>query len=321
MSTRRVWVWFAALAAAGVLAGAAIGAKKKFKTAATEEDFKKLVADLTAEGESYAESGGEGAPAVSKAVTDLEYGPKAAEHLIKALQTPHKQELARLYIAFQLIGPLDNAADVQLRKLRPALLSLFARCRYKPMPSWPKYKLQRLILPDRKMSKEERKRREQTKAKFLTEKVAGERAVTKFNRLASALQKSLKVLLIRMGEKQADEVLLVRLADEEDSMWNTYHNTLEGIRAEAVRMKPEQAKRYYDALRGQMRICREKRHYADPTRPKYSDKENSSFHTQRMWFAQEAARVINLLATSAKEPAVIVPGEKKPGPKRRRKHR
>ena len=301
-----------ALAAVAGLTVSATAARSQYRTLTTAEDFDKLLAELTVEAEGYAESAGDAPPRVSNAVSDIEYDPRAAEHLIRAIQKPHKQQLVRLHVAYQLMQPLDNAGEQQLQQLRPALMGLSDICRYKPMPTWPQYDLAKLTGPDENVPDEARKRREDARAKFLAKKLAAEKAVVKFNRLADALQKQLKVLLVRMADEQADKLLLASLAEEEHSRWDTFGTTLDAIAAEAVRMTQGQAKRYYDALRQHMRRSDQKRQYLDPTRPTYSHTENSSFANRQMWFAQEAARVVNLLATSAKEPAVIVPGQKRP---------
>lgn len=311
------------LAAVAALAVTVMGAKHQYRTLKTADHFDKLLAELTAEAESYAASSGDGPPTTSKAVSGIEYATEAAQHLAKAIQKPHTQQLVRLHVAYQLIQPLDNAGAAQLRSLKPALLGLFEICRYKPMPSWPEHKLQVLAQTDENLSKEARKRREAARREFLAEKKAAERAVVKFNRLAGALQQHLKVLLVRMGSEQADELLLARLSKEELSRWNTFDNTLEVIGSEAVRMAQPQAKRHYDALRQHMGRSRRKRAYLDPTRPVYSHTGNSSFARREIWFAQAAAKVVNLLATTAKEPAIIVPGEKRPRDRRpvRPRHR
>jgi len=306
---------------AGVaLLGAPAGAKKKtYQTVKTAEDFAALVEKLTPAAEAFGESDTDQLPPVDESVRGLYYDPGAHEHIGKALLPEQKLPLARLFIAYQVLQPLDRAGDEALLKLRSPLLKLFALCKYQRMPVWPKYKLQQLVLPKRRMSAAERRRLEEAKRKFLAEKTAKERAVTKSNRLADAIQKTLKGLLIRMRDPEADRILLARFAEEELSRWTTYRTTLDGVRGEAIRMSKKQAKRYYDALIEQMRRSRDRREYHDPTRPQYSQTDNSDFHHEKLWFAQETARVINLVSTSAREPAVIVPGDKQPRrPKRRR---
>jgi len=299
----------ALLAALAVAAPAA--AKTRYKTLATEADFEALAAELLPAAVRYAEADNDAAPPAHDAVKDVEYAPKSAEHLAKALLKGHKDPLARLYVAWQLLRPLERVGDKHLAKLRAPLLQLFGLCRYREMPNWPPHKLAKLTIPKRRMPRLERQRREADRRKLLAEKTAADRAVVKFNRLAAAMQKDLKLLLVRMGQRQADEVLIARLGEEESGDWNTYATTLECIRAEAVRMPGEQAKRYYEALRRLMKRSNEKRTYRDPTRPQYSSEQNSSFAAQPRWFAHEVAKVINLLATSAREPAVIVPQDKK----------
>ncbi len=310
-----------AAALATTAAAATAHAGKGLQTLSAPEEFRKLVEALQGEAEKFAQADSDQPPAAHPAVTKVQYDPAAVEPLERALLTEHKLPLARLYLVYQLLQPLDNAGDEQLAKLRGPLLKVFVLCKYQRMPTWPSSKLQKLILPERQMSKLERQRREEEKRKFLEEKLAKERAVVRHNRTAHAIGKALKALLIRMRQKQADEVLLARLAEEDDDRWSIYQTTLDGIRAEAVYMPQPQAKRYYDGLLKLYRQNKQKRRYHDPTNPNYSDKENSSFHSREGWFAQESAGVINLVSTSAREPAVIVPGEREPPRRPRRPQR
>jgi hypothetical protein len=301
-----------AAALATAAAGATAHAGKGLQTLSAPEDFRKLLEVLQGEAETFAQADSDQPPAAHPAVTKVQYDPAAVEPFEQALLTEHKLPLARLYLIYQLLQPLDSAGDEHLAKLRGPLLKVFALCTYRRMPTWPAHKLQKLVLPERRMSKLERQRREEEKRTFLEEKRAKERAVVRHNRTAHAIGKALKVLLIRMRQEQADEVLLARLAKEDDDRWSTYQTTLDGIRAEAVYMRQPQAKRYYDGLLKLYRQNKRKRRYDDPTNPNYSEKENSSFHSREGWFAQESAGVINLVSTSAREPAVVVPGERQP---------
>ncbi|KKL86505.1 hypothetical protein LCGC14_1944080, partial [marine sediment metagenome] len=99
----------------------------------------------------------------------------------------------------------------------------------------------------------------------------------------------------------------------------TYTTTLSAVKAQAVHMKAKQAKTYYDRILAVARKHPKARPYADPTKPKYSSTANSSFQSRKRHFAAEALRIVNLLATAAKEPAVIVPGQKPPGRKKKKR--
>ncbi len=306
----------ATLAAGALLAPAGTG-RKGHRVARTPEDFDKLIEGLTAEAEAYAEADSDLTPPVAATVKDLYYHPKAAKQIGEALLPEHESAMTRLYLAYQLMQPLDKAGDKMLLKLKSPLLKLFNLCKYKRMPVWPEYKLQRLIIPNRRMSRPERQRREQAKRKFLEEKRQAERAIAKHNRLVDAMQRTLKILLIRMGDPQADAILLTRLGEEENDQWTTFRTTLAGIQADAIDMNQAQAKRYYDGLLPLFRRSTRKREYYDPTKPQYSSTGNSDFARTKAWFAQETARVINIVATIAREPAIFVPGEKKPGKRKR----
>ncbi|KPK79055.1 MAG: hypothetical protein AMJ81_13835, partial [Phycisphaerae bacterium SM23_33] len=274
----------------------------------------KILAQLTAEAEAYVQAGGDGGPGPSKAVESVEYSAASVERLQGALRFKHKDPLAELYVAYQLLQPLYQAGNELLRKFQPMMNELLGRCRYEAMPNWPRQMLSDLNVPE-KLPKLEQKLRMQRRDAALAKKRAAEQAVVKRNRTVNALEKTLKELMVLMADEKADDAVLERLAEEVKQRWTTFEVTLSALREQAVDMKQPQAKKYYHRMIQQARQIPGQKEYADPARPKYSDKENSSFHSKRMYFAKEAVLVVNVLAVSAREPAVIIPGEKPPGRK------
>ncbi|HET6427142.1 MAG TPA: hypothetical protein VFJ30_01945 [Phycisphaerae bacterium] len=299
-------------AIAFALAAAGAAAKKQYATPVSAEDFEKLLQPLAEQAEAYAKQGGDPAPTPGKEMASIQYSVQSGAQLAKALQARHKDPLAEMHIAWQLLQPLSMAGDELLVRLRPAMVELLGRCEYQPMPDWPASILQTLA-PDRKDTpKNLVELRRQRREAALAQKRNAERAIVKHNRMAQALEQTLKSLLVLMGDEKADQALLARFRSEVQMKWTTYAHTLQAIRGQAVRMKKEQAKVYYDALLDVVREHPKPREHADPTRPAYSDTGNSTFETRPHDVPAETLKVVNLLATSAREPAVIVAPDKRP---------
>lgn len=298
-------------------AGAAPAAKKAYRTVTGEADFEKLLGQLTAEAQAYAESGGDGAPAASAATAGVEYSLESVKPLQEAFSAKQKDPLANLYVAYQLLQPMYKAGNELLRKFQPTMNQLLDRCRYKSMPKWPRQMLSDLN-PPAKLPRHLQQARLKRRNEALARKRSAEQAVVKHNRMVHALNTTLKELMVLMGEQKADEALLDQFEREVKLRWSTFEVTLSAVRKQAVHMKQPQAKRYYRRMLDEARRVRGQKQYADPASPRYSDKENSSFRSERKHFAAEALKVVNLVATSAREPAVIVPGEKPPAKKPRK---
>ena len=292
------------------LAFAAAPAARKpgLETPRTREDFDKIVEALKPEAKAFAEGGGDNAPKVSDVVKKLQYLPKSTIALSKALQTRHGKAMEHVYVVYQLTQPLKMAGDETLRRVKPALARLLMQhSTYRQLPRWPSGTLRRLVppanLPADKLAKEMPKLQ-----KVREDKLAAERPVVKHNRLVNALEVTLKTLLILVGEKQVDDMLLERLAQEEANRTATCYTTLAVIKDRARKMKQEQAKIYYQALRKLAdKVGPVKKHYVDPTRPSYSLTGNSSFQATHSYFMISALQTVNVVATAAKEPAVKVP--------------
>ena len=292
-------------------AAAPAARKPTLETPKRREDFDKIVEALKPQAKAFAESRGGNAPAVSDVVKKLQYVPDSAIALSKALQAGHGNPMEQAYVVYQLTQPLKMAGDKTLRRAKPALVRLLKQhSTYKQLPRWPSGTLRRLVppanLPADRLAKEMPKLQ-----KVRQEKLAAERTAVKHNRLVNALEVTLKTLLILVGEKEADDLLLERLIQEEANRMATCYTTLSVIKNRALKMKREQAKIYYKALRELAeKVGPVKKHYIDPTRPKYSLTGNSSFESTHSYFIISALQTVNVVATAAKEPAVKVPTAK-----------
>jgi hypothetical protein len=77
----------------------------------------------------------------------------------------------------------------------------------------------------------------------------------------------------------------------------------------------------YDRLKTMAFKDNKQRRYSDPTKPVYKTDKNSSFLSARINFSVSAIEVVNVLATSAKQPAVKLPGTKPPKKRPRKRPR
>ncbi len=291
----------------------------------TAEDFAPILAALKTEAAAFTKAAGDEGPTASEALANVRYTLAATGELAKALKGGRPVPLERLYIAYQLAAPLKMAGDDVLRKLRPALAKLHAdHCKYKPMPRWPAPMLQRLAAAADEDAPEARRK---LAAKDRKKKNAAEQAVIKHNRTVAALEDVIKDLMAMMSDDEADEFLLDRLKHEQAKRLAAYKVTLATIKVQAVSMRAERAKGLYDKLRviaadaGEPRT----RRYAELRTPAYAPAANSSFKQVKGNFVAETLQVVNHLATTAKQPAVKVPGQKKPtksgGRPRRKRNR
>ncbi|MCK4626875.1 MAG: hypothetical protein KAV00_16305 [Phycisphaerae bacterium] len=287
------------------------GAKTKttFETPTTDADFKKIVGELKTQAKTFAEAADDKAPSQSKITAKIRYSPKSSAPLIKTLKALSGKPPAKLYITYQLISPMTKASDETIRPLVPMLIDMLGKdCVYKSMPRWPRATLDKLKPPKKKDSAEQKKRRNEARRK----KTDDEQSVVKHNRTVNALEKTVKQLLVLINDPKADETLLRKITREHKKRLATFKETLLVIKSEAGRMKPDRAKKFYDRLKIMAFKDNKQKQYSDPTKPVYKAQKNSSFAAERANFAVSAIEVINVLATSAKQPAVKLPGTKPP---------
>ena len=304
------------VAAVAAFAIAPALAKKPVRVVSTAEELDKLIVALRAEAEQYAKAPGDAAPPESTVTESVHFTPAVADALAEALRhDPKADPLEELFVACHLVTPLAMAKDELISKLQPELIGLLGRAQFRKLPS-PDQQTLADLNPPAKSNPADAQRYERLRQAALDKKHADEQAVVRHNRLARQFQQAVKAAMILPGDEKADKALTALLTAEIEDQWDTYAPTLEVIKARAVGMKPEQAKRYYECIRDLAKKHPSKRPHADPTSPRYDDKAASTFATKEMWFARDGLNVANLLATAAREPALIVPGEKTKPPRR-----
>ncbi len=304
----------AAIFAVAVLAGTpcvGVATAQSVEPSQAEEAIEKLVAALKPEADAFAEANDDRGPAPNERVKRLQYTNESIKPLTKAMGGRYGKPAAEMYVCYQLLQPLRMANDETLRPLKPTLLHLLQRrCRYEPMPRWPKNSLAALN-PAANLSHEELAKEMRLIQQRRDEKKKAEMPVVKLNRTVREVEKTTKHLLALMADNSADEALLKRLEAEERAGLITYHDTLEAIRDRTRKMEQSRAKKLYEKLKALAFSVGKKKRYVDPTRPSYGVTGNSSFQTHEDYFGVSAAKVVNLLATAAKEPAVPIPDVKK----------
>jgi hypothetical protein len=297
------------MAGAVVLAGAGMAAAKTIPVVATTpEAFAKLVTQLSAEGETYAETADDAAPAVSKAMSNVQYTADSVAELGKALAGIKASPLAKMYVTWNLLSPLKNAKDEVIAAFLDQLLALLkADCKYQDMPQLPQGALNALQTPANFRDAVAAK----VVAKARADKAAKEQAVVKHNRMVNALEVTVKTLLALMAQTKADEALLDRFQAEVKDHLATYQESLTAIKEEALLMTQDRAKTYYDRMRKEVDPKQKKKEpFVVATKPEYKDTDNSQFGTVEAVLSADIATVVNVVCTSAREPAIVVPGAK-----------
>ena len=285
--------------------------KEPMQVPTTVEALAKIVQQLKGEAEAFAKGGDDKAPKVSKVVKRLQYSRESAQLLVEALKGKYGDPLTELYVIYQLLQPLKMAGNETIRPAKTALLNLLnRRCRYERMPRWPRAKLA-ILNPPPNLPADELIKRMQKVHQLRREKTTAERPIIKRNRVVRAVETTVKRLLAMLGDASADEALLKRLAFEETHRLTTYEDTLAAIKAQAEHMKQPRAKRIYEQLKAMAYQVGRKKHYLDPTSPKYSLTGNSGFDSKPLYFAVSTLQVVNIVATFAKQPAVPIPDVKK----------
>ncbi len=320
MTEHARWTILLVLAALLGTAARPCAAREALRTPTSPGDFEKLLTALKSEAETFANSGGDEEPKPSPVVAKVQYSMNSVNGLVRALSTRHGKGLVDLYVYYQLLQPLNMAGNDLLRRLRPTLAGLLLhRCVYQPMKRWPRSTLVALNppanLPEQKLMKLMEKLQ-----KLRREKKVAEEIIVKHNRTVAALEATLKKLLVMMADPAADEVLLKKLWAEQTQGSLRYEQTLSVIKAEAVHMNPKTAKYYYDSIKAMAYRAGVKKRYTDPTRPRYSITANSSFYHEQRYFAVAALKVVNVLASSARQPAVKIPDVEAYERNRRRRH-
>ena len=291
-----------------ILFASVANAKVPLETPTTDAEFEKIVGELKVEARKFAEAKNDEGPPQSSIVAKIQYSPKSSAPLIKTLKSLSEKPPAKLYITHQLVSPMTKASDETIRPLVPILIDMLGKdCVYKSMPGLPRSTLDKL-----KSSKKESPERIKHRNEARRKKADDERAVVKYNRTVHALEKTVKQLLVLIGDPAADEALLKRLESEKKRRMATFEDTLVVIKSEAGRMKPDRAKKFYDRLKAMAYSDKRQKRYSDPTKPIYKADKKSSFTSRKIHFAVSTLKMVNILATAAKQPAVKIPGEKPP---------
>lgn len=296
-----------------ILSVSVAAAKTTPETPTTDAAFEEIVGELKTQAETFAEADDDKAPSQSEAVAKTRYSPESSAPLLKTLKALSGKPPEKLYITHQLLGPLTKASDETIRPLVPVLIGILDKnCVYKPMPKWPKSMLDKL-----KPSKKDSLERENLRIATLAKKTSAEQKIVKHNKTVRALEKTIKQLLVLIDDPKADEALLQKIAHEHKRRRATFEDTLSIIKSEAGQMEDDRAKKFYDRFKTMAFSDNKLRKYSSPTSPAYETEKNSSFASVKINFTVSAIEVINVLATSANQPAVKIP-ETKPPKKRPR---
>jgi len=279
-----------------------------------------LAAQIEVEARAWLAGGDESGEAAwkLKAVT---YDTESVAVLASLLSKP-REDTVDLYVSNHLLRPLLLAKTEVIRKALPVVKDLHGRlAKYRKLPKYSDEQLKAYAEPRKvpgmgpralaAIVAEVQRRRD--------EKLAKDRRVKLHNEQVTLLKRNYYRLVMIAADPQADADLLAMLEKaEEDGLW-LYAEIVDAIRAETGKMRLSRAERFYAAMKDLWVALRDEkpRTYIDPGTVTLRATANSTVAEHRDAPGKRLLKVINLLATAARKPALIHPKDKKSSGRRK----
>lgn len=284
----------------------------------TEADLKQLAADLVPLAEAWAvdelDLGDPNMRAVDTRIRSAVYDENTVKAFKGAIAGIRVKGPQKIYIINRLISPLLSAKTEVIREAVPLFKSLRtdSTMRYqmfKTVPDnraeslWGQPKFPKNIAPEAHLKALERldERRQ--------EKVAAEMPIALNNLAVSQLDKTCMACLVLADDPREDEKLVQVMLDYEKRGNFAFFYVVQAFTAQANKMSPERAGKLMDGTLGKFAEAMRYEHksYLDPAKPFVNPTGNSSFASNDLYVGVTVLPLINLLATTAKKPAVKVP--------------
>ena len=212
-----------------------------------------------------------------------------------------------LYVLYHLLQPARDFAVADLRPLLDTLAAIEAKAAYRPM-----YRL----TPDQLVLLQQAARQPNTEADrrakpIRAEKRKAERAIIKHNLLVRGIRSTIARLRILAADPQADRQVLAAIETDLRDRRLTFLDALAAIWSGVTRTDSTRAAVLYDRLKPViLQLGDAKVPLADPTTLDRRIEANSRFERTERIVGADVAKVVNVLATAARKPAVAVPGGK-----------
>jgi len=236
--------------------------------------------------------------------------------LTAALAATHSDDPdENLYVLYQLLQPARDFAVTDLKNLLPALAAVDAKAKYRPM-----FRLSpdRLLLLQRAANQPNTEADRRAKP-IRAAKRKAEREVIKHNLLVRGARSTIARLRILAADARADQQVLAAIEVDLSDRRVTFLDGLAAIWGGVTLIDSDRAAGLYDRLKPVIRQLGDAEiRLADPTKLDQQLEGNSRFERTPRVVAADVAKVVNVLATAARKPAVAVPAAKNtPRTKRR----
>jgi len=232
-------------------------------------------------------------------------GRAVIRDLTTALQREHSVKGdENLYILYQLLQPARNFAAADLRAFLAQLTAIEAKAAYRPM-----FHLSRgQLLTLRQAANRPNTEIDRKAGKIRDAKREAERQIIKHNLLVRAIRATIARLRIPAADRDADNRVLASVEADLRGRRMTYIDGLAAIWLEVTQIDRERAEILYERLKPLVKQTgRAEVPLADPTRLDSRPEGNSRFEQTRRIVGADVAKVVNVLATAARKPAVAVP--------------
>ncbi len=252
------------------------------------------------------------------------FDEKRIEEFKQILAQPRPTDV-KLFVVNKLCTPLLLAKTETIREIFPLLLEIDRHSgQFERLPQYSEKQLKTF-----RYEKGDSAERRELVRKRQREKIQTERDIERHNELVGEFKSQLFELMVYADRPRYDDDLLDIIRTEQKKRHWTFTYVLDAIRAEIRHMEKDRAERLYEDLRVIWVEVRDdsRKKYADLSGVKVHSDRNSEYETHHEAPGPLILKVINLLATQAKMPALVNPSGRKdrherlPGQKHRHKRR
>ncbi len=243
----------------------------------------------------------------------IRFDEKRVEEFKQVLAEARPDDV-KLFVVNKLCTPLLLAKTETIREILPPLREIHQHSgQFERVPQYSEKQLKTF-----RYEKGDSAERRKLARKRQHEKIQTERDIERHNELVGEFKNQLFELMVYADQPRYDDELLDIIRTEEKKRHWTFTYVLDAIRAEIRHMEQDRAKRLYEKLRVTWVQVRDdaKKKYADLAHVKVNRDKNSEYEIHEEAPGPLVLKVINLLATQAKMPALVNPKGKKGGGKR-----
>jgi hypothetical protein len=251
--------------------------------------------------------------AIEREIKALTYDENSIGPLSTELRRSRKPQIG-VFVAVKLLQPLLMADRPVIAKAMPVVRGVHSRyARYRKLPNYTKAQLKQFELPAKPRGNAEQvlaqvarvERNRQTK-------MAREQDVVWYNKQAVRLEHIYYELMLYLEDSNTDRAIvqtIVKAERQGDLLW---HDLVEMVKRHARKLDPARAEFFYEQFKelGERNKWKQRK-YRDMDHAKILADANSSFDSEDEKPLFTFWKAANVLATTAKKPALKIPDEKK----------